>query len=547
MFDSHRRNTQLTNIASSAVSGSSLNITYNYSSTQNNGKLTSQTDNISGEQVVYAYDALNRLASAGATNNSWGQSYAYDGFGNLTDQTVTAGTAPSLHVVYDATHNRQSGECADANGNIGGGSCGTYGYDVENRITSAAGMTYAYAPGNKRVLRFAWTSGSGYNVTTTNEITFWSVAGQKLATFNLTGNAFQNNNGSETYSLGAQISAQNAYFGGRLVANNKGNVLQDRLGSGGKFYPWGQEKPSATTNGTEKFTGYFRDAETNLDYAKNRYHQPGMGRFLSPDPYTSSAGPTDPRTWNRYAYAAGDPINFNDPMGLATCNVSGTTSGYNDPNDASDPVETVQISCTSQAGSLLSVSNVVFNGGATPSQIAAALTDAGNSIDAIEHTNFLAVLNQARQDLLQSGRITDDCAHALGAKSASDAVEMLGDADIGLYSDGAFKVTTNAAGYITGAAPGQSWAQNPGGDTLQFNSWIDWSSPGVTFAIDQHGTSVIWDVVSAEAFRVGAASMTPDQFVELTMLHELAHSFGKKHSPTDADAFNTDIWKNCFK
>ena len=33
---------------------------------QNNGKIISQTDNISGEQVVYAYDALNRLASATA-------------------------------------------------------------------------------------------------------------------------------------------------------------------------------------------------------------------------------------------------------------------------------------------------------------------------------------------------------------------------------------------------------------------------------------------------------------------------------------------------
>jgi hypothetical protein len=44
-------------------------------------------------------------------------------------------------------------------------------------------------------------------------------------------------------------------------------LTTDRLGSIGKFYPWGQEKPSATQNGTEKFTGYFRDADTGLDYA----------------------------------------------------------------------------------------------------------------------------------------------------------------------------------------------------------------------------------------------------------------------------------------
>ncbi len=100
------------------LSNNSVNLTYSYSATQNNGKITGQTDNISGEQVVYTYDALNRLATAGATNSTWGQSYGYDGFGNLQDQTVTAGTAPSLSVVYNAATNRQTTDCADANGNI---------------------------------------------------------------------------------------------------------------------------------------------------------------------------------------------------------------------------------------------------------------------------------------------------------------------------------------------------------------------------------------------------------------------------------------------
>ena len=61
---------QLTSLYSNSAGGL-VNVTYNYSSTQNNGKITSQTDNVSGEQVVYAYDALNRLASAVATSNSW--------------------------------------------------------------------------------------------------------------------------------------------------------------------------------------------------------------------------------------------------------------------------------------------------------------------------------------------------------------------------------------------------------------------------------------------------------------------------------------------
>jgi len=114
------------------------------------------------------------------------------------------------------------------------------------------------------------------------------------------------------------------YFGKRLIAKGTANVYgtltlatvaTDRLGSIGKFYPFGIERPSATTNDTEKFTGYYRDAATGLDYAKNRYEQPGVGRFMTPDPYQASAGPSDPGSWNRYAYVRGDPVNRVDRRG----------------------------------------------------------------------------------------------------------------------------------------------------------------------------------------------------------------------------------------
>ncbi|MBV8846570.1 MAG: RHS repeat-associated core domain-containing protein, partial [Bryobacterales bacterium] len=101
-----------------------------------------------------------------------------------------------------------------------------------------------------------------------------------------------------------------------------GWVYQDRLGSIGKFYPFGLER-SGTANGTEKFTGYFRDAETGLDYADQRYEQPGMGRFLTTDPSSGSGQAFDPGTWNLYAYVGGDPISRTDPTGQDYCDGSG--------------------------------------------------------------------------------------------------------------------------------------------------------------------------------------------------------------------------------
>ena len=285
-----------------------LNISYAYSATQNNGKITSETDALSMEQVLYTYDSLNRLASAQTAGaGGWGQSYTYDGFGNLTDQTLIKGTAPDVHVAYNYLTNRQTGDTADANGNIGS----TNVYDIDNRLvqpSSGAAGLYAYDPSNKRVWR--------WNASGLDELTFW--AGQKLATYQISVDG-----GGVWFTL----TSTNVNFGGKLVSkgtyNSSGTgdkvsltpVVADRLGSVGKFYPYGVERPSATQNDKEKFTGYFRDASTGLDYADQRYEQPGMGRFMTADPLASSANASDPGSQNRYAYVGGDPVNRVDPKG----------------------------------------------------------------------------------------------------------------------------------------------------------------------------------------------------------------------------------------
>ncbi|MBV9399757.1 MAG: RHS repeat-associated core domain-containing protein, partial [Bryobacterales bacterium] len=296
---------QLTGIASPG-----WNIQYNYSATQNNGKIVSQTDLVSGEQVSYTYDALNRLASA-ASNQSWSQSFSYDGFGNLTN--VNAANAPGLGVVYDPATNRVP-NYSDANGNTTNAAGGyTTVYDVENRMTYVPGYqgtsNYSYAPGNKRVWKGVW-NGSAW---TTDEVTFWSPSGQKMGTYTLAAplgcNYYSDPcDGPYAPQFYAVQAGTDYYFGGRLIKNAGGWVYPDRLGSTVRTYPYGVERPSATTNGTEKFTGYFRDAETGLDYADQRYEQPGMGRFLTPDPL-GNAKLQDPGSWNQYSYAGGDPIN----------------------------------------------------------------------------------------------------------------------------------------------------------------------------------------------------------------------------------------------
>jgi RHS repeat-associated protein len=58
-------------------------------------------------------------------------------------------------------------------------------------------------------------------------------------------------------------------------------------------------------------------AGSNDVKADQRYYDYGAGRFHTPDPAGKRAvDPKNPTTWNMYAYAGDDPVNFNDPRGL---------------------------------------------------------------------------------------------------------------------------------------------------------------------------------------------------------------------------------------
>jgi len=62
-----------------------------------------------------------------------------------------------------------------------------------------------------------------------------------------------------------------------------------------------------------KFTGKERDSETGLDYFGARYLSSAQGRFTSTDP--RSGWPSDPQSWNMYAYGRNNPLLYTDPDG----------------------------------------------------------------------------------------------------------------------------------------------------------------------------------------------------------------------------------------
>jgi hypothetical protein len=60
-------------------------------------------------------------------------------------------------------------------------------------------------------------------------------------------------------------NSKRVYFGNRLIWRGGSAVYTDRLGSVGKYFPYGEERPSATVGDAEKF-GRWRIIQVNYAY-----------------------------------------------------------------------------------------------------------------------------------------------------------------------------------------------------------------------------------------------------------------------------------------
>lgn len=65
----------------------------------------------------------------------------------------------------------------------------------------------------------------------------------------------------------------------------------------------------------QKFTGYERDTETDLDFAQARMLNFSIGRFSSPDNFLNDTHRIIPQSWNLYLYVGNNPLNAIDPSG----------------------------------------------------------------------------------------------------------------------------------------------------------------------------------------------------------------------------------------
>ena len=316
--------------------------TFSVNSKTDAGTLTWNTNGTVGTLVIadalnasnsqtctYSYDDLARVAGVASgtpgvkcVNGSttvWSQTFTYDAFGNVS-KSGSSSFAPSYVFSSGATTNQFNSipgvtVSYDKNGNLLTDNLNTYTWDPNWGNPASVNRTDLIYDALGRMVE-------QQNGSTDTEILYSPVGKTALMSGQTLTKAFAYLPGGATAiynSTGLAYYRHSDWLGSsRLTSTAWRTVYSDSA-----YAPFG-EQYAASGTADASYTGQNSDTTSSLYDFTFREHSPSQGRWTVPDPLgTGAVDPTNPQTWNRYAYVNNNPLAFIDPLGLAyTCSYS---------------------------------------------------------------------------------------------------------------------------------------------------------------------------------------------------------------------------------
>ncbi len=277
-------------------------------------------ENYVGQGMTYQYDDFNRLTGMKNSAGTATYTYDYDLYGNRVDQNALQGGG-SFHQSYSATTNQLPLPYTyDAAGNMTHDASGghNFTYDAEGNILQVdAGQsdswTFVFDALNHRV-RAQYSGGSSEGI--------YDIAGHNTSGWSGPTTPSESHIFADSLQIAFRSGDGNTYFTHKNWLGTD-RVTTDLNGATGATYtslPFGD---GGSENVSESYAGWDFEHFGDMDvdswdstyHAQFRNYSELQARWLSPDPYNGSYDPTNPQSFNRYAYVTNNPLSFTDPTG----------------------------------------------------------------------------------------------------------------------------------------------------------------------------------------------------------------------------------------
>jgi RHS repeat-associated protein len=376
---------------------------------------------------------------------------------------------------------------------------------------------------------------------------FYGVDGQKLGTYTFTLGQYGQTNVPEMTNSTVLLAT---FFGRKRIGtfDRLGSAKYNQNNAAQSFYPYGEDRGTVEPNDSLKFATYTRDAATGLDYADQRYYANNFGRMMSPDPYKASGGPKDPKSWNRYTYVLGDPLNYYDPGGRFALYpeiedpFGSGDGGGGGGGGGCEAVLIIAADPESDTPAGIDCLFETFGGGEGGTGIGAKGPSAGvahspgSSVGPAGYTGALALLKVA----------SAKCLKDLDASGSAAAIAKLTGSTIS-YTWGTVPTLDASGNIVNGTVPAQSDpSANNGAGSILINLNFGWMNPtNLTVNLVAGGTGVT-DFVLDVGTSIGDPALTTSQYYELVLLHELGHLLGVPQEPKNNPTYNTNIFNDCI-
>ena len=293
------------------------NLGWNANGTLASLGITDQFNSANTQNCGYAYDDLVRIGSVNC-GSAWSQTFGFDPFGNLNKSGSVSFQPTYTYTNGSQTLNNNRIQALpgftptyDSNGNTTADSLHSYTWDAEGHPTSIDGVTLTYDAKGRMVEQQSGSSYTQILYGPTGKLALMNGQNVTKAFIPLPGGA------TAAYVSGPTLSYfQHAdWLGSSRFASTAGRTMY----YSGAYAPFGEAYAEAGTM-DRSFTGQNQDTIPGstaglYDFLFREYAQ--YGRWISPDPAGLGAvDPSNPQSWNRYAYVLNNPVNAVDPLGL---------------------------------------------------------------------------------------------------------------------------------------------------------------------------------------------------------------------------------------